>query len=654
MVGYFPTKIFWNPESLKENPLTSFSISLTINFKPDRTLESESDRNVESLRLSASNLLSTFRAKLERLQGNETITNLYLRQGYDSRRCNEVATKFFGSSTVNYLAVDGTKFEEPRLDMLVFYSGSYAYRGTTRFLDNGDILSEVPSTAADYYSISSAIPLSEEYSSAVFGEKGESGIEFDPGKVSSSIMRLSEYYMVYQALGADPNLKIVLMDRTVSGDIAHTSWKLREYVQDGACKLTGLETNFGKISTLDLELGRMLLESIGLKIPAPRSQFLGFAAMAFLLDTKQLLTAIQIANKIGAKEGRESKIQKELTSNLFGQAFVNQEAGAFQVREDMRNYWKRLLEATLKMTDHIFNPPKDGHPLKMKDLPSGGEIWLSWQDIDYLSLILITAILKECWQRNVMLLGIVKDSAANELVKTVIPILQFSRLVKKDMNDVERFESDTMLLQANSIVNSSMLSCPWRTFEYDVCFRTISPIKKSDETTLRKGECRVNGAYKNVIASERLFVKSYFQLWESENDPTLRSHVFLYDRPCYPQYDMVQELRLINRDGDVDEEIVPALHFLSDSPLGDLTLAILDSMGREPIPEALGHNYPLFLADKRAKVAFEEAASSCVAAVDLEIAKSRLDQQILFQGKYRQMRSDVEAIRRKSRKQTKK
>ena len=164
----------------------------------------------------------------------------------------------------------------------------------------------------------------------------------------------------------------------------------------------------------------------------------------------------------------------------------------------------------------------------------------------------------------------------------------------------------------------------------------------------------MNGAYKNVIASERLFVKSYFQLWESENDPTLRSHVFLYDRPCYPQYDMVQELRLINRDGDVDEEIVPALHFLSDSPLGDLTLAILDSMGREPIPEALGHNYPLFLADKRAKVAFEEAASSCVAAVDLEIAKSRLDQQILFQGKYRQMRSDVEAIRRKSRKQTKK
>jgi hypothetical protein len=626
---------------------------LSVNFAPDRILESESDRNVESLRLSASNLLSTFRAKLVRLRGNETITRFYLHQGYDSIRCSGEAIKFFGSSTVDYLAVDGTKFEEPRLDMLVFYSGSYAYRGTTRFLENGDILSDVPSTAADYYSISSAIPLSEEYSSAVFGEKGESGIEFDPSKVSSSIMRLSEYYMVYQALGSDPNLKIVLMDRTISGDIAHTSWKLREYVQEGACKLTGFETNAGKISTLDLELGRMLLENVGLKIPAPRSQFLGFAAMAFLLDTKQSLTLSQIASKIGAKEGRQSKIQKELSSKLFDQAFVNQDPGVFQVSEDMRKYWERLLEATLKLTDHIFNPPKEGHPLKIRDLTFGGEIWLSWQDIDYLFLILITAILKECWQRNILLLGIVKDSAANELVKTVIPILQDSGLVTKDTQGIERFESDTMLLQANSIVNYSTLSCPWRTFEYDVCFRTISPIKQDDEG-LGKGVCRVNGAYKNVIASERMFVKSYFQLWESENDPTLRSHVFLYDRPCYPQYDMGQELRLLNRDGDVDEEIVPALHFLSESSLGDLSLAILDSMGKEPIPEALGHNYPLFLADKRAKVAFEEAASSCVAAVDLEIAKSRLDQQILFQGKYRQMRSDVEAARRKSRKQTRK
>lgn len=622
---------------------------MSINTDQERVSLSESDRNIESLRISASNLLSTFKAKLERLQGKEDITHLYMRQGYDRKRCIEEAIRFFGSNEVHYLAIDGTKFEEPRLDMLIFYAGSFAYRGTTRFLENGEITSESPSSVADYYSLSSAIPLSEEYSSAVFGERGEGGIEFDPSKVSSSIMRLSEYFMAYRALSVDPDLKIVLMDRTVSGDIAHTSWKLRDYIQEGSCILSGFETKFGRVSQVDLELGRMLIENDALHIPAPRSQFLGFAAIALLLKSKDPLTVDQIVQKLGAKEGRKSKIQKELASEIFEQAFADSETGFYHLREEMSYYWERLLEATLILTDHIFNPPKDGHPLKFVDPRSKIERWLTCQDIDYLTLILVIEILNECWRRKALLLGIVKDSAANEMVRTVIPILQNSRMVKKDGGEIERFESDTMLLQANSIVNSLMLTCPWRTFEYDVCFRTVSPSRSSDVP--RKGECHVNGAYKNVIASERTFVKAYFQLWESENEPTIRSHVFLYDRPCYPQYDTGQELKMINRDGDVDEDIIPTLHFHSDSPLGDLTLSILDSMGKEPIPEALGHNYPLFLADKRAKVAEEEASRSCVAAVDLEITKSRLDQQILFQGKFRQMRSGVEFVRKKNRKQ---
>src|SRR5487761_223716 len=101
---------------------------------------------------------------------------------------------------------------------------------------------------------------------------------------------------------------------------------------------------------------------------------------------------------------------------------------------------------------------------------------------------------------------------------------------------------------------------------------------------------------------------------------------------------------------EVEEEIIPSLHFLTDSPISQLALAILDSMGKEAIPEALGHNYPLFLADKRAKVAYEEATRSCVSAVDLEITKSRLDQQILFQGKFRTQRSGIESVRKKTRK----
>jgi hypothetical protein len=57
-------------------------------------------------------------------------------------------------------------------------------------------------------------------------------------------------------------------------------------------------------------------------------------------------------------------------------------------------------------------------------------------------------------------------------------------------------------------------------------------------------QARAKDVYKNVISAERMFVKSYIQLWKGENDHTVISHVFSYDRPCYPSLDVHGELLL--------------------------------------------------------------------------------------------------------------
>jgi hypothetical protein len=615
---------------------------LSIQQDQKRLALSENDRAVESVRSAASNLLAAFKVKLERLEGNGEVSQLFLRQGYNAKHCIEEAKKFFATDQVRYLAVDGTEFFEERLDMNVFYAGAFAYSGATKFQGN-EIISEAPASQSDYFSLSSAIPLSEEYSSEVFGEKHGAGTEFDASKVSAALMRLSEYFIVYETISRDPRIRIILMDRTISADIAHISWKLRDYIQEDLCKLMGYKTKFGAVSKTDLELGRMLVRNDQLGIPAARSQFLKFATIALLLKEGRPLTVKEIMKALKLKEERKPRVE-DVRSKAFSDAFVENSNENFQLSETTGLYFERLLEATTYFVNHIFKFSGEGHPLRVKDFKTNFESWLKCEDIDYLTLTLITAILYQCWGRNILLLGIVKDSAANELVRGVVPVLQDAGLLTKTSR-IEKFESDTMLLQANSIVNGDSLACPWRTFEYDVCFRTIGPLSSKSSST-EKGEAWVKGAYKNVIAPERMFVKAYFQLWCSDNNPTVRSHVFLYDRPCYPQYDNVRELVLKNQD-QVEEEILPSLHFLSDSPISELIIAILDSMGKEPIPEALGHNYPLFLADKRAKVGYDEASRSCVAAVDLEITKSRLDQQILFQGKFRSHRSAIESARKK-------
>ncbi len=74
-------------------------------------------------------------------------------------------------------------------------------------------------------------------------------------------------------------------------------------------------------------------------------------------------------------------------------------------------------------------------------------------------------------------------------------------------------------------------------------------------------------------------------------------------------------------------------------------LTYLEPMAKEAIPEALGYNYPLFLADKKAKTMQAEARRAYLSAIDLELSKVGLSPGA---GKYRDMRKYYEQMRRRS------
>jgi len=169
-----------------------------------------------------------------------------------------------------------------------------------------------------------------------------------------------------------------------------------------------------------------------------------------------------------------------------------------------------------------------------------------------------------------------------------------------------------------------------------------------EDDGLPRGEARVHGAYRNVIYPERMFVKTYIQLWSSKSNPAVRSHVFTYDRPAYARYDHWAEIVLHNKDNEMDERISPVLNLREESGITNLAMTILVEMAGEVIPEALGHNYPLFLADKKAKFVLKQNKEAYAGAVDVEMARSELDQQVLFSQKFRDYRSQVEAKRRGS------
>jgi hypothetical protein len=392
------------------------------------------------------------------------------------------------------------------------------------------------------------------------------------------------------------------------------------------------------VTAFDLELTRMLLPNKELAIPAARSQLLKYAAVLELFG-EEALTAEQLVARLGADPSWASRLNDDLVvlDERYG-AFA-QTSPSFKLRKGADAYWERVTHATFSVVVHIFNP-EQGHPLRV--VRGGSEKWITADDLDFMVLVLIKDLTRKAWSDRVLPIGFIKDTNAFEFVNSVVPLLNHSGLTKAHRK-FPNFNSDKMLLQTNSVVNAASVPTPWHTPEIDAAFRTMAPIR---DPGLPRGSARVNGAFENVIYPERTYLKAYIQLWSSESTPSVRSHVFTYDRPVYAGYDHWDEITLYNRDGPADVRIKPVLHFLRASPLTEAVMALLAEMGKEVIPEALGHNYPLFLADKKAKSILEETRQAYLGAVALEMAKSDLDQQVLFSRRFRDYRSQIEGKRK--------
>ena len=129
---------------------------------------------------------------------------------------------------------------------------------------------------------------------------------------------------------------------------------------------------------------------------------------------------------------------------------------------------------------------------------NGWKQWITSADLEYMTLIMIYALVRLAWEKNVLIIGLIKDTAAAELTKTIVPILQNAHKINiagtgTGEGRLPNFNTDKQLLQISSVINGQFVKTPWRTFEFDSCFRTISPISHQNNNTKNDiflGSCR--------------------------------------------------------------------------------------------------------------------------------------------------------------------
>src|SRR3989454_12434870 len=235
---------------------------------------------------------------------------------------------FFGTDKVSFAAVDGTEYARPLFDLVVFFGGSYAARGTIKYADKG-----VPTVEyEDHFlksgrALSSCVPV---YVNEV-PEIDQSFIQ--PGEVSEIsltrpltdeaiannstvanwIMTFSEFYLAYRLSREEDGPRILLLDRslaTMLASLIYDTSRRKLWKSNGA--LVGLEFDDVPIDINHLADARHHLDNTALDLPPARGDYLRYRCL-LEIEKSGLLTLAALCPRLGIKEDdRQKRVQRFL------------------------------------------------------------------------------------------------------------------------------------------------------------------------------------------------------------------------------------------------------------------------------------------------------------------------------------------------------
>jgi hypothetical protein len=585
------------------------------------------------------------------------LSNLII-QDFSADRAHETALKLFGSDRVKFAAVDGTEYARNMFDLIIFFGGAYVSFGWVTFHKDAKPLVEHAGKLLEHgRGISSCVPLYvnevPDVDSMIDALDGKKPLDdkavFDNSRIADWIMSFSEFYLAYRLI-VDEDVRILLMDRTLSGEhsalISDTALGQRLREKSGLC---GSDLGDHPVRMEEMIYCRHRFINTALDLPPPRGDYLR-PRLLYELENVSSLSLDELCGRLHIEHNDCKRRAKKILDGLEKARFVQSIGSWYALEEEYRNSWERMKKLTRTIGERLFlDQPQTGRPNPMMITKAGKSTWLTTVDMAFLTLFCLNMIIEECWKRPALLIGLTKDTAARDFQRQVVRICSSEHMWKLDLSS-EALENiprtDRMFLQSASVHNWDKLSVPWALVEYDTAFKTMVPELRRDEMPGRDGF--VSGAVQNRVNSERLFLKSYVQLAQAEQDPKLRSNVLLTDRLVYPEFDLNHVCELSHEYGGVEEKVKPILFPNKEArnDIQNLTMVLLSAMTSTSIPEAFGHNVPLFIADNVAKWHAREFTRIVETTRDWIMTNHDLREFVFYMSTFRERRAEFESTRR--------
>lgn len=515
-----------------------------------------------------------------------------LREPAGGRQVKQRLEDFFGTSEIEFVAIDGSCAKDSFSDFIVFFAAAYGVKGVVSFEG------EPPQTRYKRWSMDQDVSLVA-YVPVPFAEiadVSEGKVDEEQFSVSDTdkinlsnihipLMQLAEIYLAYDVAKSSTSTKVhlILLDHSPSSILASTE------VGVDSVKLLGHYRHHGRaIQVADARIAYAHPFNDELQVPSKKK----FRYYNYLLY--RLAKDKRVPLDSEAQQGRK-RLEEDGIAQAQGEWLV--------LKPDWYDSWeytKGLFEALCR---RLF-VQKDFGALKYEVIDQDGNRrwrWLAPEDVRFLIAIGLRALVEECWKQRIMLVGIVKDSSSQYFSRNYLGVLRHPTVNFYPAIPTKPLPwTDRALFELLPLFDPALKE-PWASIEFDSIFMTLQAYRDNET-----GGVKIQGVQGGKIVSpERIFLRSLAQFYLNRDKASpMMGHVIFVDRLAFPELDGHNWGESILR---IETEelgtIYPIVYKDKDVPNKGQTIVmrLLDVLTRNLFPEVIGYPDPLHKADWGAK-----------------------------------------------------
>ncbi len=507
---------------------------------------------------------------------------------------------FFSRREIDFVAVDGTCSKDPFQDFVVFFGGAYGVKGRIA-LEGGTNKVQYKRWSMDQdVSIVAYVPVPyAEVGDALSDEEDFALSEtdkIDPSNVHTRLMQLSEVYLALQLAKSSTidHPRLILMDLSLSSVLMST---------EAGMDRIGIVSENGAVDCLtraDLAIAYSHPVSTRLQIPSAK-QYRRYSHLVgrFHTSGQRRISLAELAKDTGVSTSEwETSLGFNTSNPHLAHLLFERTGDDVESIVDVRESWQKSVGFFEKVCSRMFQGRGTDSSDALLYRVSNGDgdrfRWMSPHDISFLIAVGLRALIEECWERDIALVGIAKDSSSRYFSRHYYGTMRHEGLYPKISVSTLPWTDRTLLESVAFQVEE--LEAPWSTIEFDSCFMTLHLVRDDE------GNEHVAGMRGDIVNQERLFARSLAQFYLRRDKPApLAGHVIFIDRLLHPGWDASKEigpieagrLGTIRPFGVTDKTSANVGH--------RVTMLLLDILCRNLFPEVIGYPDPLHKADWGAK-----------------------------------------------------